>query len=451
MAINYTSTAGIFRPVGEQIVWFTQLNTWKAGDAFSSGGAQFRSIQNMRARIRGDMEQGVPLARQYTRTAQILAQQEDLLDSMQDAAAAKIRETFTNHVRDQLGVSETDPRALALLLAAQMSADSQAVRKNSVTVSAVSALGSNVGNAQVYLNIKDLSAVTNELVLRDNFTLKALDDAPNSGVTVGQEILEVTSETAPGNRTLLQVIDEEGTGFLSRLTNGGFETETSTGSAKPKNWDLDTGSANITLTSTSANVYLGSLALQFSGDGATATHKISQSVGSNLTTRLENDIYSVGFWAKGDWTTGAATAHCSLVGTGYTTGSAEKVSFSTPPSSFSHKHFFVAVPRDQPNDLELVIRVTGTLASAKHLWIDNIKLAKVPQHENVGIAVHRGSAPVTAGPSPDQWNWSTDNDRAGTFQTFFTENRTSRKGIDFRVRLPSTASGSETIPDSYAK
>lgn len=206
----------------------------------------------------------------------------------------------------------------------------------------------------------------------------------------------------------------------------------------PDSWTIDAGVATTNVLESADVYFTGGSALQFLGDGVTASIQVSQ-VGSWQAGKR----YCVAVYVKGQAGIAAGALTIQLEGTGYTAGSSEKISMNAAAlaaaTSYGLQYFFVNIPLEVPSDLKLVIKVTGTLTTAKSVRFDYGGMAPVVYHNGIHVNVIAGSDYFVLG---DKYTWTTTNDGEGIVQTYF--------GKALKVQLPSDAGGSETIADSVA-
>lgn len=297
----------------------------------------------------------------------------------------------------------------------------------------------------------DYAGTDTELgVVSETMTLTCVADSETTGTAEGAESFEWTGEEgsesynweAEGSGSGPQVTVANGSGML---TDG--EMENFTVADTPDSWDLDLGTAGTHIfEEDAAHYHRGTSSLKFFGVAAFATHQVSQTISGLEPLRR----YFIGAWVK---TSGAGVAAGALTiqfeGTGYLAGDTEKIDMNTAALTAqvlfttTNRHFFVTMPAIIPSDMELVIKVTGTLTAGESVYIDGVCLAPAVYHGGVALGIMAGNAPFIIG---DRTTFTVaNNDRltaGGTFQRFFRK--------FYRLQLPSVAAG-ETILDSLAE
>lgn len=297
-----------------------------------------------------------------------------------------------------------------------------------------------------------------EVCLTETMHFRCTSDGPLGGATPGQETFEWYGDVATSTWA---VADGSGsiTSSLSTavadsiLTNGTFETFTT--SNVPDGWTIDAGAAgtNVFEDADTADVYRGSKSLNLRGDGTTAAIQISQTIASSVTP---NKRYLVAFRVKADATV-SGDLTVTLAGTGYTPGTdtgdnrpsglglsqtdeSIVIVSASLPTSWTLAWFFVNTPDEIPADLEIQVILDDTPASAKNVWIDDLVVAPVTYGGGIGVAIMPGSDDFF---KEDRFTLAVQNDEAGTFQSYFRR--------AFGCQLPSAASAGETIADTLAE
>ena len=105
-------------------------------------------------------------------------------------------------------------------------------------------------------------------------------------------------------------------------------------------------------------------------------------------------------------------------------------------TSYGIESFYITIPAEIPDNIELVIKWTGT-PSAHSVRIDWLGFGKVTYHGGVGFCVVSDTEKFL---KRDRFQVTTDYTSTGVFQDFFRE--------FFKVQLPSAAS--PNISDSLA-
>ena len=304
--------------------------------------------------------------------------------------------------------------------------------------------------------------LTELIVPADTLRFRCTADSFENSAIEGQESFEWYGNPSPGSWAVDDGASAEASGDLGTLqtveagdilTNGAFEDWTAN---VPDDWTLDLGTAgtHILQDTDPADVFRGAAAVDFVGDNALATIQISQAIPA--TNVIANRRYVVSFWFKSEAAiSGDLTV--ILTGTGYTAGSATGDNYAAGVgvsqadesltvqaatlatlTSWTLGYFFVNMPTQIPDDLEIVVKVTGTPAAAKHVWVDDLRLAPVSWGAGLGVAVIPGATAFSV------------NDR-------FTAAISATEGVvqkwfrrAYGVQLPSNAAAGETIPDSVA-
>lgn len=287
------------------------------------------------------------------------------------------------------------------------------------------------------------AGVDSEVSCDDSVTVKCVQDSESGGVTEGGEQwiaygspkvgwFDYGTEGSGMNRGLTTL----NAGTSQWIVNPDFESNSGN---TPTSWTVDSGTVGTHIfTGTSTDAYRGSYALKITGDGSQATIGISQSVTGSIDPRRR---YLLAAWVKGHASTASGTLTIKFAGTGYTAASTEKISMDatalSAQTSYGLEYFWINFPAEIPNDLELVVEVTGTLTNAKSVCIDGIAFGPATYENGVAMAIVAGSTKFLVG---DQSTFTVTNNDAGVFQSWF------RAATGYQ--LPSDASPS--IADSYA-
>ena len=448
MALSYTNLFGIVGEHVERVNEFRSIYT-----TLDTGESETEADYTTAAR--NDLLAAIPPAFLNFKT-QVLS----WISSVNSLATVAL--TDRNLVLKELPVGgSTDIQTILRALHSQMIVDVQTINASLVTIGAVTKVTANA-NAGTALTSKVLdgynppmsgasanvvyAGLNSELSYNDTVTLKCISDseAGNGGTAVGSEVFQWVGlpvptygqfgweSTGSGTRGSIVVLNSFG-----YFANQDFETFTSNA---PGSWTIDSGTAGTHIFQESSSHYRGSSALKFTGDGATATIKISQNPASGQRFQ-PRQRYALACHVKGEAGTAAGTLTIQFEGTGYTASSSEKIEMNAAAlaaqTAWDRENFFINMPAEVPDDMEIVIKVTGTLTTAKSVWIDNLAFGPATYENGVNVVIHAGSAKFLAG---DTLTFSITNNDAGVFQTWF------RKA--FLVQLAS--SGAPTISDSLA-
>lgn len=399
----------------------------------------------------------------------VLSGTPDMFDSFQDSLIGivdrlrdKVNTRFTNRptLLEKLPVTTgASARDVLLEFIKEMGANSQTVKASEVTLGSVTA-ATNHGDGTVLLS-KVLDGITSpgtglyvapsqkgtlsELCRPEAFTLTCFRDAESGGTPEGQEVFQWDGKQASRGPFDWR---PEGSGqgpsvptlnSTTTLLNKDFELFSTTN--VPDNWTVTGTTSTVGEEATSVNVYRGTKSLKITGNGATATLGVKQVIpAAGLTP---NRLYLVALYVKGEASTVAGALTVQFEGTGYTPGGSEKVEMDaaalSAATSFTLKYFWVLMPATIPSDFGLVIKVTGTLTSAKRVWIDSVAFGPPVWHNGHAVAVIAGATQFLSG---DRFTYAVANDDAGKFQRFFRRH--------FGMQLPSVDDASETIDDSLA-
>lgn len=208
-----------------------------------------------------------------------------------------------------------------------------------------------------------------------------------------------------------------------------------------------------TLTPGTPQVFAGGQALEFVGDGATAT-AINQLV-SNLSPLT---AYAVSLWAICDSVPGAGVVKIDLIdGIGGSVindaqGVANTIMFNAGSLTTAWQHLkslqaaecIFRLPAQVPPVVYLRIRLSTAITNGKNMWVDNAALSAVNEFYTggPGAVIFAGSKPFAPA---DSFAVTVTNDRAGVVREYMQRN------LDLagkELLLPTAAS--PTVPDSVA-
>jgi hypothetical protein len=215
----------------------------------------------------------------------------------------------------------------------------------------------------------------------------------------------------------------------------GFEVWSSATPPVLSGWSIDTGTNDVNIKREATNKYRGSYALRFLGDGTTADLQVSQAPTISDLKPLRRYLISVRY--KADAAIGAGDLDIEFTGTGYTAGGSEKISVAhgSLATSWTLQTFQINMPSVIPSDFKLIIKIAGTLTSAKNIYIDDVLVQPMYYFGGVAVAYVPGSTRAAKG---DRWSFTVTNDRAGIGQSYWARY--------FGRQLPS--SGVPSISDS---
>lgn len=367
--------------------------------------------------------------------------------------------TDTTLVVGQLPIGgQTDLPTVLTALWKDMVDNSQTIKRSTVSLGSVTNTTSGSYSGQLLISkvldgynapgtglLKNrlYAGTDSEVSCDDSVTVKCIQDSESGGVSEGGEQwtaygsprvgwFDYGTEGSGMNRGLTTL----NAGTTQWLLNPDFESNSGN---TPTSWTVDAGTVSTHIfTGTSTDAYRGTSSLKFLGDGSTATLQISQTVVGRVDPKRR---YLLAAWVKGQSSTAAGTLTIKFTGTGYTASSTEKIEMDATAlaaaTSYTLKNFWINMPAEVPDDLKLVISVTGTLTSAKSVCVDGIAFGPAVYENGVAMAIVAGSTKFLVG---DQSTFTVTNNDAGVIQSWF------RAAYGFQ--LPSDASPS--IADSYA-
>ena len=354
----------------------------------------------------------------------------------------------------------TTPVAMQKLIADMLAAPAS-VKANTVTAS-VAAAGANLGNSVCVVDITRPSDGRKlEDVYAENVLITCVADSQpgTGGTTVGSELWQAQGQAAAGRLDFNWPTGSGGTtripasnasdyaGTANLLTNGDFENFVVN---VPTGWNIINGIAGTQVMST-ATAYRGALALDLVGASSVRT-RISQTLRDTANAVVGNirpqTKYCIGVWVRVSTVPAAGTLRIALRdGTGdgaaVISGQSVTITLSGATTSYVFYSAVLNVPAILPDFIALVIEETVAIDDAKSIYIDDLVLAPMVQHQNGPyFAVFPGATKAIKG---DVFNATIGNAYNGLLQTWF--HRTFSMD-SMGMLLPSDYLGAETIPDS---
>jgi len=454
MAVNYTN---LFTDVGAFIKALDALRALSL-----SGGTLETQLANIKTKLttsgREDVLSGV----------------QELYDGMKDQgvswAIANV-DRINTRLRHRTTVLEelngvgpaSDVLTILIELYRDMVNNSQDIDGSVVTIGAVSADAGNTGNATVLTDKvldgvsspvgggpwnPEWNAVNSELSVTETMTLTVSADSDSDGLVLGEE--QLLLEGSPVSRVGPFGWETEGSGESKEIptlnshqliANKDLE---SWNLNVPESWDLDSGVAgtNVIQETTAADVYRGDSALELAV--GVATIQISQTLPIRILVPKQR--YCLSCFVKGEAgiLAGTLTIQFESPSGGYSAASSEKIEMAfgalAAQTSYGEEHFWINAPATIPDDLELVIKITGTLTAAKSVRIDSLAFGPVEWANGISVAVIAGSSQNVRG---DRYSFLVTNGDEGTFQTYFRK--------QYKFQMPSQTDASETIADTLAE
>lgn len=381
------------------------------------------------------------------------------------------RSFLTSIVNENVPLINVSYQSALAALVVQMRTDSQTVKTCTVT-STVTAGGSNIGNAQLVVGLKDqVLGVNREYLLPETITATVTKDA-NSGATAGQEPITLASPALFQNRydpfwpgvgsatnKTLNIVNPmlSGGSGGNLLTNSSFETYAVANT--PDSFSILVGSAGTSINKSVSVLHASysTASLQFVGDGAELT-----SIAQVLTGLLSpSTTYAINGFLRGGDTLAAGVLAMDLVDGSNTVindnaGNANTISRTLATSPAINASTWVAVngffrtPAALPAAVKLRLRLSTALANTKQLFFDDFALTPATELYKGGsyAAAFRGATNVAVN---DTWSVAVTNTASGFYgaQTVGLMQTTFNVLFDMRwlgLQLPS--SGSPSLADS---
>lgn len=450
MAVNYDD---LFENVGELV---QRINDFE--DLYAALDTDFSEIESdLQANGRSDVLSGIYQQFEGFKTN---------INQWIDTLKGKTTEVLTNRTSilvelpGLLGAS--DINSVLVELYRDMVANSETIDASTVTIGSVTASTANVAPGSL-LTTKVLdgfnaphpgfivnrlyNGINSELAgVSDTLTIICTVDSESGGATEGQETFQYGGKVAPPNRYHWNSYGSGSGGQISTVQAGGIlsnmEFETFTSTNTPSSWDIDGSAvAGTHIFVETSSVHRGDSALKLTGNATITSIQISQTLAANAVQPLRR--YLVGFWVLGNASISAGTLTIQFEGTGYTAASSEKIVLNAAAlaalTSYTWESFWINMPAEIPDDMELVIKWTGT-PSAHSVRIDGGGMGPATYFDGVGFALYAGADKFIRG---DRFVFAVTNNNAGTFQEAFRRL--------YGMQMPSDTGGTETTLDSLAE
>lgn len=340
----------------------------------------------------------------------------------------------------------------------QMNAAGASVVKNTVTGTATAST-LNTGTGACIISVVDPTGLAMESILAEVFQITCTADSlPGQGATAGQERFSIqgtptVSKLAynwpggSGGNTQITVSSSDVSGSTQNaLTNSNFESWTNTNTAN--SWTAAIGTFGTTIKQTTSS-YTGTYALCIVGNGSELTRLTQPLRDTSVPTPgiiTPQTKYVLAFRSRVSAVPSAGVLRVALkdtAGGSVVGGGGVTVTLSGETTSYALHSVVFNTPIVFPNILTAVIELTTALDNAKSVFVDELVLTAMTQHQKGPFfTLLRGSTNFLRG---DVFNITTTNDRLGKFQEFF--NRCfdmDTKGL----LLPSNGTSSATISNS---
>ena len=403
----------------------------------------------------------------------VLSEVPEMYEGFQDAAigwAQRVSDKVVERLTHRTTILEQLPNLLdgATLqqvlseLYRDMVDQTENVNRTVVTVGSVTADANNNGNGSVLLDKvldgwsepfpgaqanPEYKDEDSELSVAEDMSLTCNGDEDSDGLPQGEETF-----VWRGKPSSIERLDwrTEGSGLTTEVpvlnshtivSNKDFEAwDTNV----PESWDLDDGVAgtHVIQETTAADVHRGDNCLRFVGDGSQVNIQLSQTLPLRVLDPLRR--YCLAAWIK---TSGvglvSGTLHIRFESPSgeYTPSTTERLEINAPTlatyTSYTLQHFYFTIPATIPEDLELVVKMTGTLTSSEKVWVDGLAFGPVVYGNGINCAIVAGATQFTRN---DRFSFSITSVE-GVFQEYFRRR--------FRFQLPSSVG--PTQADSLAQ
>ena len=284
----------------------------------------------------------------------------------------------------------------------------------------------------------DYNGVNSQLAYPETLTIKCVSDNETNAVIEGFEIFSVHGQRGYGGSPWGWRTKGSGTGpSISPiqgsllLINNDFEIAVDD---VPTGWTIDDGTAatHIFVVSQIADVLHGTYSLRFTGNASESDIQISQDL---VSTFVPHQRYVVAAYVKGESGISSGTLTIQIEdGEGSQIGSSdERINLHSvaldAQTTFELEYFYLTMPAEIPDGLEMVIKWTGT-PSAHSVHIDWMGIAPVTYHGGINLNVVAGAKKFHLN---DVFQPTLSYASTGKIQEFFRKY--------YKVQLPSSGSG----------
>lgn len=374
-----------------------------------------------------------------TKVTELLTDKETVIDKLPLGGNTSLSNLLRELYRDMDGT--TTVQKVSSISVGTITKDTENTGANVGTLMVTTVLDGASSPGGGRLSIPEYVGNDSELIISEATAVICVADHDTNGLTEGNETFQVVGLPVRSPNHW----EDEGSGTSAQfgtlntytyLDNLQFEDFTNNA---PDSWTIDSGAAASAIFEESSTVYRGSKCLKFVGD-TTATIQISQTFTSTELVPLKR--YCLACWVLGDASVAAGALTIELespsgaitAGSSYgESGTPAKISMDAAAlaaaTSWSPKYFFVNMPKEIPTDLELVIKVTGTLTTSAVVRVDAMAFGPVVWHNGMGFAVAAGQEDLLKG---DRFTFTPTVTSEGVFQKFFRRN--------YGIQLPSAAS-----------
>lgn len=367
------------------------------------------------------------------------------------------QDTLIKMVNDDTILSSLTVPAAMTILISQMTANSETVLANTVSV-AVTTGASNIGTAICIASVKGPDGKNREYVNNETIVAMAATDSQGGTATAGSEQWVAAGELSQSNPLAFDwplgsgasnsyTSQDAGAG-VGYLANGDFEDWTVANI--PDNWSIVIGTAGGTVFKESTLIFRGTYALKILGNGSELTclkQLFNQSSGSGTSFNLlPNTVYAFNVWLRMSSVPSAGTIVFELTDSAGTIinndqGVANRATkaLTAATTSYAPVSGFFQTPRVLPTTtpFNLRIRLTVALDNAKSCYLDDIVLVPGAEFYQGGpyIAIIPGATATVIG---DFFNVAVANNWGGGFQKVFQRYYGMTQ---LGMQLPSATSG----------
>lgn len=361
--------------------------------------------------------------------------------SLRDNVSAEF-DNFMNTVgKYALETAEINATTEELLeyLADSMADASEEVVANSVTVTAPSADGDNVGNGVIYASVLrpgwgDADTIDNEMIKDATITARVTNTDIGNGTADGAANIDIFIKDDEGNLIdggpITVITDTStnvtGTGLNTNIvSDSSFENEIASGAG---GWSYSSGFA---LVSTADTAFLGSLCGKFSNGTSVA---ISQAWGTDDNNVLVPGQMLFGSFRCAAATSGASTGTVTMFLNGTNMAKTTIATANPTSTAYTEATGFARVPKTTGTDYSLYLSAAG---ANRDILVDCVRCAAPADLGGILWVATRGNVDFVEG---DRWTGgSATNDENGKIQTFLRDTA--------GVQLPSEASASANFEE----
>lgn len=356
-------------------------------------------------------------------TTQVIAQANQMANMIGNAIT--VANSTLADLQAALNSPSPNPNTILPLLYEYMVENSATIQRTIINSPVVTPNGGNVGNGVLLVSTLNAMGITDERIINQDVQLTCTQSQWSGGTAGAEQFSIVGWPSLPspanygipgnGNGASFPVSDASS----PNLNNGGFETWTGI-PLQPSGWTKvsPTVAANVVQSSTPHNSN-ERFACALTGDGSTATIKITQNIQASYSAGSLT-VYCAGVWLRKSGTVGAgSTITVDITGTGVSTQTVASIDPATLTTSYQLYYLFFATSVvTPPSDwtFNITWSSANTAGASAVILVDDANLVQPVAFGRAQLALFRGSSDFAVG---DVIDYTTSIYSAGVFSSWF--------------------------------